>query len=416
MTRPLLLRTSPPARGQAIVIVGAGQAGAQAAYTLREGGFAGRVVLLGDEAHPPYMRPPLSKKVLADAAAEERIALRPDAFYPDNGIELRLGTRVEGIDRAAGVVHLAGGERLAYDRLLLATGARARPLAVPGAHLPQVHCLRSLDDARRLRAGLRRGVRVAIVGGGYVGLEGAATAAAAGARVSVLELGERVLARVTTPGISDFFTALHAARGVEVRCGARVAALQPCKGGVRVAIDGGPDVGADIVLVGIGAQPNDGLARDAGLPCDDGIVVDERCRTADPAIYAAGDCTRHPSALLGRRVRLESVQNAVDQASVAAANMAGGDAAYARVPWFWSHQYECRLQSAGIAEHYDEVVERGDRAASRFALVYRRAGRLVACDAVNMPGEYLAARRELESRLAACAAEPRRGAGRQAAA
>ncbi|MEO7743114.1 MAG: FAD-dependent oxidoreductase, partial [Usitatibacter sp.] len=319
------------------VIVGAGQAGAQAAFTLRERGFRGRFVLLGAEPHGPYMRPPLSKKFLAGELARERVFLRAASFYETHDIELKLDTHVEGINLAGAHVHLANGLRLGYDRLLLATGMRARRLDVPGSGGPGIHYLRTLSDALRLREALVAGKRVVIVGGGYVGLEVAATVAGAGARVRVLEVDDRVLRRVTTAGISDFFAAAHRAHGVDIRCGARVLAFEGTDRLEAVVCDSGR-FDADLAVVGIGGMPNDAIAMAAGLVCDSGIVVDDRCRTSDANVYAAGDCTSLPSALFGRRLRLESVQNAVDQATVAARNMCGEERTYDKVPWFWSQQ------------------------------------------------------------------------------
>jgi 3-phenylpropionate/trans-cinnamate dioxygenase ferredoxin reductase component len=389
------------------VIVGAGQAGAQAAFTLREHGFRGRIVLLGAEPHAPYMRPPLSKKLLAGELAEERVYLRSAAFYESHDIELKLGVAVEAIDAAAAHVHLANGLRLGYDRLLLATGMRARRLAVPGSAGPGIHYLRTLQDALRLREAVAPGRRVAIVGGGYIGLEVAATFAIGGARVRVLEIDDRVLGRVTTPTMSDFFANVHGAHGVDVRCGTRVLAFEGTDRLESVVCDAGR-LDADVAVVGIGAEPNDAIASAAGLACDRGIVVDERCRTSDPNIFAAGDCTNHPSARFGGRLRLESVQNAVDQAAVAARNMCGDDRLYDKVPWFWSQQYEFKLQTAGVLDGHDEVEERGERDKGSFALLYRRQGRLVAVDAVNMPGEYLAGRRAIAERDRHAAGAPDR--------
>lgn len=382
------------------VIVGAGQAGAQAAFTLRESGFRGRIVLLGAEPHGPYMRPPLSKKFLAGELAQDRVFLRAASFYATHDIELKLGVSVEGIDRAGAHVHLANGLRLGYDRLLLATGMRARKLEVPGSNGPGIHYLRTLQDSLRLREALAAGKRVVIVGGGYVGLEVAATAASAGARVRVLEVDDRVLRRVTTSTISDFFTAAHRAHGVDIRCSARVVAFEGTDRLEAVVCDSGR-FDADLAVIGIGGMPNDEIARTAGLACDNGIVVDAHCRTADANIYAAGDCTNLPSALYGRRLRLESVQNAVDQATVAARNMCGEERTYDKVPWFWSQQYEYKLQTAGVLDGHDEVVERGQRDKGGFALLYRKAGRLVAVDAVNMPGEYLSGRRQIAEQASA---------------
>jgi 3-phenylpropionate/trans-cinnamate dioxygenase ferredoxin reductase subunit len=379
---------------ETFVIVGSGQAGAQAAGTLREHGFRGRVILVGDESLAPYQRPPLSKKFLEHLVSVERLYLRSAAYYENHRIELRLHAPVEAIDRAAGRLHLRGGTRIAYDKLLICTGSRPRTLDVPGSQSPDVHYLRTLQDALRLRGKLAPGRRVAIVGGGYIGLEVAATASAAGALVTVLESSDRILGRVTSEKVSRFFAEAHRRRGVDVRCNVRVTAFEAHERLSGVRCDSGLEP-ADLAVVGVGAVPNAELAQAAGLPCDGGILVDEHCRTADPLIFAAGDCTSHPNALLKRRLRLESVQNAIDQAQVAALNMCGESRAYAEVPWFWSQQYEFKLQSAGMPEGYDDIEERGSARDGSFALLYRRNNALLAVDAVNMPREYMAARKRI---------------------
>ena len=343
------------------------------------------------------MRPPLSKRFLSTEQSEDKLYFRTAAYFEANGIELRTGVQVEGIDRKAGRLRLGAGATLEYDKLLLTTGSRPRSLPVPGATDPRVHYLRTLDDAMRLRAALRPGSRLAVVGAGYVGLEVAATAVAAGLKVIVLERDDRVLGRVTTPDLSDFVAGIHRDRGVDLRCGSSVVAFSGSDR-LQIELDHGAALDVDASVVGIGAVPNDDLAREAGLACDDGVLVDEHGRTSDPGIFAAGDCTRHTNALYDRRMRLESVQNAIDQATVAATCMGGGNLSYCRVPWFWSNQYEFKLQSAGLFDGYDSVIERGDRSAGRFALHYFKAGLLVAVDAVNMPAEYLAARRAIALR------------------
>jgi 3-phenylpropionate/trans-cinnamate dioxygenase ferredoxin reductase subunit len=310
---------------------------------------------------------------------------------------MRMGVQVEGIDRATGTLRLAKGATLEYDKLLLATGSRPRKLLVPGASDPRIHYLRTLDDALRLRSALRAGSRLAVIGAGYIGLEVAAAAVQAGLKVTVLEKDDRVLGRVTTPAVSTFIAGVHRARGVDLRCGSTVAAFSGSTG-LLLDLKQGTSLEVDAAIVGIGALPNDELAREAGLACENGILVDGHGQTSDSQIFAAGDCTRHDNPLFARRLRLESVQNAIDQATVAASCMAGGDLSYCRVPWFWSHQYEFKLQSAGLLDGYDEVIERGERHEGRFALVYLKAGLVVAVDAVNMPSEYVAARRAIGSR------------------
>ena len=382
------------ARRETHVIVGTGHAGSEAAFALRERGFKGRIVLLGEECHAPYMRPPLSKKFMSGDVDQDRITFRPVAAYASHDIELKLGVPVDGLDPTAGCVQLGNGLRLGYDQLLIATGSRARLLDVPGARGPGIHYLRRIDDAVRLREALRPGCRVTVVGGGYLGLEIAAVAAQCGARVRVIEIDARLLNRVTAPEVSAFFEATHRAHRVDIRCGTHVVAFEGTDRLEAVVTSGGR-FETDVAVIGIGAEPNVELALQAGLRCDDGIEVDASCRTSDPRIFAAGDCTKHPNRFAARRVRLESVQNAVDQAMVAASNMCGGDVTYDRVPWFWSQQYEFSLQTAGMLHGHDQRVERGNLASGRFAMLYYRAGTLIAIDAVNMPREYLAARQAI---------------------
>lgn len=398
-----MLMPSVPAKRRArrnplretFVIVGAGQAGTQAAQTLRERGFVGRIVLLGDEAQAPYQRPPLSKAFLASSLSVDRLYLRPQSFYAAHDIRLQVHSPVDRIERNATRVVLADGTRIGYDKLLIATGSRPRVLEVPGALGNGVHYLRTLQDSLSLRAKLGPGRRVAIVGGGYIGLEVAATAAAAGAIVTVLEAEERIMARVTSAAVSEFFAAAHHRHGVTIECNTRVTGFHAGER-LEAIVCAHRALNADVAVVGIGAEPNVGLARAAGLPCDNGIVVDEYCRTADPNVFAAGDCSNHYNALLRRRVRLESVQNAVDQATTAAMNMLGDQSRYVEVPWFWSNQYEYKIQTAGSFSGFDEIEERGNRADGRFALVYRRRGALLAVDAINMPREYMSVRKQLK--------------------
>jgi 3-phenylpropionate/trans-cinnamate dioxygenase ferredoxin reductase subunit len=395
-------RTVPDRRGArpshgTFVIVGAGQSGAQAAFTLREHGFAGRIVLIGDEPQAPYERPPLSKKFLSAGVSVDRLFLRPPAFYADNGIELLLHTCVDGLDRQRQRVCVGPRRWIEYDVLLLATGSRPRRLDIPGAKNADVHYLHTLQDALNLRGKLAAGLAVAVIGGGYVGLEAAATARACGARVFVHEAQDRILKRVTTPIISDYFSDLHRGQGVEISCGTQVTAIESGERVYGLSIDG-TRIPADLVVVGIGAVPNIELAKDAGLACSDGITVDEHCRTSDPNIFAAGDCTNHPNPHLRARIRLESVQNAVDQGTAAALNMMGMTQAYCEVPWFWSHQYDAKLQSAGSCHDHDQVEHRGNAETGRFALVYRKEGQIVGIDAVNLPRDYMQCRKAIEER------------------
>lgn len=375
----------------AMVIVGAGHAAGQASASLRQEGYEGEIIILGDEPHIPYQRPPLSKQYLSGEHGLEKVHLRPAKFYQDKNIEVRSGVRVTSMDTQAKTVTTDGGETIAYEKLLLATGGRVRELTIPGHDLRGIHYLRGIDDVDGIRKELAPGRKMVIVGGGYIGLEVASVAVMAGLEVHVLEMESRILQRVTTERMSAYYHRLHESRGVHIHTGAAVTAFKG-SGHVQGVLCGDEEFPADIVLVGIGIIPNVELARDAGLDCDNGILVDEHCRTSAPDVYAAGDCTNHPNPMLGRRLRLESVPNAMEQARVAAANMCGGDKSYASIPWFWSDQYELKLQMVGFSADGDQEVVRGDMAANQFAVFYLKDGVLVAADAVNSAKEFMVCR------------------------
>ena len=379
-----------------IVIVGAGQAADQAVHTLRRNGFTGKLTLIGEEPWLPYQRPPLSKKFLAGALDRERLVLRPDHVYTEHAVTAHLGRRVEEIDRQARRLRLDDGALIAYDGLLLTTGSRPRPLVAPGADLAGVHTLRTIADVDRIRADMGDGRRMVVIGGGYIGLEVAATSRELGLDVTVLEMADRVMNRVTCGEVSAFYTAEHNRHGVRVITGAKVEALigDPGTRRVKSVLTGdGAEHPADLVVVGVGVLPVDELAISAGLECDNGVVVDEFCRTSDPAIYAAGDCTNHPSLHYGRRVRLESVDNAFEQAVSAAHNLRGVPTVHDKVPWFWSDQYDLKLIIVGLSQGHDSVVLRGTPASRSFSACYLRGGELVALDSINSPKDQMAARR-----------------------
>ncbi|MGE3774374.1 MAG: NAD(P)/FAD-dependent oxidoreductase [Gammaproteobacteria bacterium] len=381
----------------AIVVVGAGQAGLQLVESLRKGGYDGALTLVGDERHPPYQRPPLSKKYLTGDFADERLYFRPREHYAKLDVALRLATRVEALDRAQSRVLLADRTALAYDGLALTTGARVRPLPVPGGDLPGVCYLRGLDDAQRLQARLATARRVVVIGGGFIGLEVAATARAHDCEVHVVEAMERLMARVMPPLVSDFFAELHRARGVQLHLATGVESIVDTSQGLTVHLAGGTVLAADLVVAGIGVVPNQELAQAAGLACARGIVVDEFARSSDPRIVAAGDCTLHRNLRYAELHCLESVQNAVDQAKVAAATLLGKPQAYADVPWFWSDQYEVKLQMAGLSAGHDGCVLRGAPSPAGFSVFYFTAGRLVAVHSLNKPADHMLARRLLAS-------------------
>lgn len=373
-----------------VVILGGGQAGAQAAMSLRQGGYDGAIVLIGDEAALPYQRPPLSKAFLKGELPEERLYFKPEGWYEDAGIDLVLSTRAEAIDRQARVVELQHGGRVAYDALVIATGSRPRALPVEGAGLDGVHELRTLADVNRLRPQMIEGRAMVIIGAGYIGLETAAVARQMGLEVTVVEMAGRVLARVTSPVMSDFYTRLHEAHGVTIRTGARVSVITGAGGRANgVTLGDGEHLPADLVLVGIGIAPNVELAAAAGLACRDGILVDRDAQTSDPLIFAAGDCARRPLVHYGRSGRLESVHNAIEQGKLAAAAMLGRARPAEDAPWFWSDQYDAKLQIAGLGEGYDEIILRGDPASGRFAAFYLAGDRPLAVDAVSSPPDFL---------------------------
>ena len=374
------------------VVIGGGHAAGQAVASLRQEGFEGEIVVIGDEPFLPYQRPPLSKQYLSGEQGLDRVYLRPEKFYEERNITLKLGVRVESLDCDAHAVVTSAGETISYDKALLCTGSRPRMLNAPGIDLEGIHYLRGIADVDGIRAEMADAKTMIIVGGGYIGLEVAAVTRTAGLEVSVLEMESRILNRVTTPTLSEFYPQLHEGRGVKILTDTAVSGFEG-DGRVSAAVTAtGEKLPADIVIIGIGILPNVELAEAAGLDCDNGIVVDERCATSNPDVYAAGDCTNHPNPLLNRRLRLESVPNAMEQARVAAANLLGGDKSYAAIPWFWSDQYELKLQMVGFSTDADQEVLRGDPSSNQFARFYLENGVLVAADAVNSPKEFMACR------------------------
>lgn len=371
-----------------VVIIGAGHAAGQAAASLRQAKYAGDITIVGDEAHIPYQRPPLSKAYLKGDQSADKVYLRAESFYADRDIAMKLSTRATAIDTTAKTVALSSDETLHYDHLLISTGSRPRKLSIDGSDLPGIHYLRTMDDVDGLRDGMQADANLVIVGGGYIGLEVAAVGRELGLNVHVLEMEERILQRVTTPEMSAYYHQLHEGRGVNIHTNTAVTGFAG-DGKVQEVLCGDKRFPADIVIVGIGIIPNTELAEAAGIVCDNGIVVDDHCCTSDPNVYAAGDCTNHPNPLLDRRLRLESVPNAMDQARVSTANMLGDDKTYAAIPWFWSDQYELKLQMVGFSADGDAQVLRGDMATNQFAIFYLKDGKVVAADAVNSPKEFM---------------------------
>lgn len=384
-----------------VVILGAGHAGGTAAAELRRAGFTGPITLIGDEPIPPYERPPLSKAWLKGETDAGKLALKPAAFYETANIDLRLNTTATAIDRAARTVTTGDGGKTPYDILIIATGARARRIPLPGLDLDNVLELRNAADADRLKAVLTPGARLAVIGGGYIGLEAAASARALGCEATIIEREPRVLARVACEILSNFFQDHHRAQGVTIEVNAQVAALLGTDGKVSaVRLGDGRLIPCDAALVGVGAVPNQELAADAGVDCNNGILVDLSARTSDPAIFAIGDCTHRPIPLYERSMRLESVPNALEQARAAAAAICGKPVPAPEVPWFWSDQYDLRLQIAGIPFDTDRIVVRGDIAAGKFALFHLKDdGTVQAVEAVNASTEFMGGRRIIQKRL-----------------
>ncbi len=380
-----------------IVIVGAGQAGAKAAETLRKLGVETPIVIYGDEAHLPYQRPPLSKKFLTGQMPESGLLLQPAQFYDKEGIEVVTGKRAVRIDCGRRRVEFSDGGEAAFSKLLIATGSSARQLPVRGCEHAGVFALRTIGDVFKMRKHLPAATRVVVVGAGYLGLEAASVMSTLGKDVVVLEAEERILARVAGVTISDYLTGLHASRGVTIRTNARIGGITGSGNGriTGVELMNGEKLAADIVLSAVGGIANDDLARNSGLPTTDGILVDATGSTGAPNVYAAGDCARFHSRRYNRWIRLESVQNANDQARAVAEHIAAAGTDYDPVPWFWSDQYETKLQIAGLGQDHDRAVVAGDPEAHQFSVSYFRDGRLLAVDAINDGRAYMHARRSL---------------------
>lgn len=385
-----------------VLVLGAGQAAAQLSISLRQGGYGGTISMVGDEPYAPYQRPPLSKAFLKDRPAVTTLLLRREGFWGDQGVELMLGTPAAAVDLAGKHATLRDGRTLDYDTLVFATGTRARDLPVPGIKLPGVFSLRRIDDVRRLRPALDEARRVVIVGGGYIGLEVAAVLRQEAREAIVVEAEDRVMKRVTGPTVSGFYDTLHRARGVDIRLGARLAAIEGEAHASGVVLASGEQIAADLVLIATGARANDDLAAAAGLGCEDGILVDDFARAA-PGVYAIGDCARFFSHRYGRKIRLECVQNAIDQAKTAASAILGSSKEppkpYDPVPWFWSDQYEIKLQITGLLDGFDAAETIGNPAEARFSVDYRKTGKLIAVDAINDGRAHMLGRRRIAADL-----------------
>ncbi len=377
-----------------VVIIGAGQAATQAATSLRAGQFAGSITMIGEEDVLPYQRPPLSKAYLSGAMSMERVTLKPAQAWHDDHVEVITSKRVTAIDRAAQIVTTNDARTFPYDALIIATGSRARKIACPGSTLNGVHYLRTVADVDGLAGDFTSGKSLVVIGGGYIGLEVAAVARKAGMNVTILEAAERVLARVAPPVVSAFFEKLHKDAGVRIVTSAKIESINGTTRATGVTLTDGTFVAADVVLVGIGILPNSELAIDAGILASNGIETDKDARTSDPNVFAIGDCANRPLVHYGdRRGRLESVHNALEQGKLAAAAIMGLPRPHEDVPWFWSDQYDVKLQTAGLSAGATQTVLRGDPDSKRFAAFYLDAqNRLLGVDAINAPPEFIVAK------------------------
>ena len=374
-----------------MVIIGCGQAGGQAAASLRQEKYEGPITMIGQEPYIPYQRPPLSKQYLSGEQEKEKLSLRQESFYSEKEINLKLETSVLSLDPHKKELQLENDETVTYDKLLVATGGRPRKLEVDGHTLKGIHYLRNIDDVDAIKTQMNTSQNLVIVGGGYIGLEVASVAIKRGLTVSVLEMESRILERVTTEEMSAFYHQLHTDEGVNILTSTQAKAFKGSET-VESVVCGDHEIPADLVIVGIGILPNTEMAEAAGLKTNNGLVVDEHCRTSNEHIFAAGDCTNHPNPILNRRLRLESVPNAMEQGRVAASNMLGGSKSYASMPWFWSDQYEHKLQMVGFSKDSDQSIVRGDMESKSFTVFYLKDDSIIAADSVNNPKEFMASK------------------------
>ncbi|MDG1812413.1 MAG: FAD-dependent oxidoreductase [Porticoccaceae bacterium] len=376
------------------IVVGASHAAVQLIISLRQNGWEGSITVISDEAHLPYKRPPLSKGYLANTIADEQLALRAPAAYEKLDVTFKLSTTVTAIDTDNKQVHLDSGETLNFDKLALCTGARARPLPIPGADLNAIHYLRTMDDVKGIQVSSAAAKNAVIIGGGYIGLETAASLNKLGVKVTILETESRLLKRVASPQVSAFYLRLHTEEGIDIRLNTQAAELVGEQTLNQVICADGTAIDADMAIIGIGVIANTELASDAGLTVDNGILVDELAQTSHSDIVAAGDCTNHPNPILNRNLRLESVPNATEQAKAAAASLCGIEKPYAELPWFWSDQFDVKLQIAGMNHGYTEAVVRGDIDNSRsFSVFYTANNKILAADCINRPKDFMLAKK-----------------------
>jgi len=382
-----------------LVIVGAGQSAAQCVLTLKRNNFEKPIVVIGEEDHLPYQRPPLSKDYLSGDVGLDRIYMKTQDFYDQNNVTVKISTKVQSLDRKEKMIHLSKGVDLPYENLVLATGSRVRQLEVEGSGLKNINYLRSINDSNSLKEQFKKGKSLVIIGAGYIGLEVAAAAVKKGMRVTVVEMEDRVMSRTVDPIISDYFDTLHRNKGVEIILGSALKEFEGKTFVEKVVCTDGTTLDADSVVVGVGILPNQELAEAAGLRCNNGILVDEFGRTEDSSIFACGDCTNHPNFYVNKNIRLESVHNALEQAKTVALSLLGKPEKYDQVPWFWSDQFDEKLQIVGLSGDHDETVVRGSVEENFFMLFYLKRGELIAVDSVNNPKDFLISKKLVANKL-----------------
>jgi len=382
-----------------LVIIGAGQSAAQCVLTLKRNNFEKSIVVIGEEDHLPYQRPPLSKDYLSGDVGLDRIYMKTQDFYDQNNVTVKISTKVQSLDRKEKMIHLSKGVDLPYENLVLATGSRVRQLEVEGSGLKNINYLRSINDSNSLKEQFKKGKSLVIIGAGYIGLEVAAAAVKKGMRVTVVEMEDRVMSRTVDPIISDYFDTLHRNKGVEIILGSALKEFEGKTFVEKVVCTDGTTLDADSVVVGVGILPNQELAEAAGLRCNNGILVDEFGRTEDSSIFACGDCTNHPNFYVNKNIRLESVHNALEQAKTVALSLLGKPEKYDQVPWFWSDQFDEKLQIVGLSGDHDETVVRGSVEENFFMLFYLKRGELIAVDSVNNPKDFLISKKLVANKL-----------------
>ena len=382
-----------------LVVVGGGQAAIQCIASLRKEGYSGSISLVGEENHLPYQRPPLSKGFLSGSTESDRLYLKKIEFFQENSIQLNLGVTANEIDRDNCVVHLSDDKTIGYDKLVLATGSRVRKLNFPGSNLDGIYYLRGIDDAELLKNGLLKSKNLVIVGAGYIGLEVAAVATEFDTKITIIEMADRVMNRTVDPIISEYYEKLHLKNGVKIILNESLDKVDGNEIVEHVICSDGSSIPADILVIGAGVIPNVELAEESGLSCNNGISVDEYGQTEDTKIFACGDCTNHPNEKLNRMLRLESVHNAMEQSKTVASSILGNKTAYNQVPWFWSDQYDHKLQIVGLSGDHDEVLMRGSQEESKFMLFYLKKEELIAVDSVNNPKEFLICRKLVENKV-----------------